>query len=140
MSVTAMRVLLLGEPQDSERTKSAMFTSGSENMHIRYVKNEEEYILFGRDLMVIKHTISDLNDLKNNGSITESVYKERLKREWLDVVVATFVSSYGMNSVPRDVRIAVDDVREHLDLPMVRWPDFQFVVIVPTQEGLYFDM
>lgn len=135
MSPTALKVMLLGEPPDNERICSALFTSGSDYLSIRYVRNEEEYKVFARDLMLIKNVISDLNHAREVGFMDETIYRQELKTQWLGGCVATFIQSYGLQSVPKDVRLAIDNVMKELDIPMENpWPAFKFILLVPSED------
>lgn len=133
---TSVRCMLLGQRQNSERQKSAVFISGR-SYSIRYVKSEEEFNKFNDDINRIKNTIAALNELHQNGQITERTYRERLTSDWLDGCVASFISAYGLNSVPNDVRAAINDVVNGLEIPLqTPWPAFEYVLLVPSDSVL----
>eukprot|EP00984_Skeletonema_dohrnii_P034605 scaffold33605_cov106-Skeletonema_dohrnii-CCMP3373.AAC.1 len=133
---TSVRCMLLGQRQNSERQKSCLFISGR-SYSIRYVDSEEEFNKFTEDLNSIKNTIAALNELHQNGQMTERTYRERLTSDWLDGCVAWFISAYGLNSVPNDVRAAINDVMNGLEIPLqTPWPAFEYVLLVPNDSVL----
>lgn len=133
---TGVRCMLLGQRQNSERQKSAVFISGR-SYSIRYVESEEEFNKFTEDLNEIKNTIAALNEIHQNGQMTERTYRERLTSDWLDGCVASFISAYGLDSVPNDVRAAINDVINGLDIPLqTPWPAFEYVLLMPSESVL----
>jgi|SaaInl74LU_5_DNA_1037368.scaffolds.fasta_scaffold02008_5 hypothetical protein len=133
---TSVRCMLLGQRQNSERQKSCLFISGR-SYSIRYVDSEEEFNKFTEDLNSMKNTIAALNELHQNGQMTERTYRERLTSDWLDGCVASFISAYGLNSVPNDVRAAINDVMNGLEIPLqTPWPAFEYVLLLPNDSVL----
>ena len=89
----------------------------------------DEGLLFGVEYSSIKDAIAHMNDMKESGRITQGEYEGSLRREWIPTV-HTFVVSWGKNMVINDLRVALNDVEEALDIPRTTWPPLTLIPAV----------
>ena len=126
-----MKVMLLGEPFDGVNTVKVMFVVGDQ-ISVKYARSKREMIQFSSCMMAIKHTIEDINDEYNNGGLSEAMYREKLSSVWLNGCVAKFINQYGMKAVPLDIRNAVNNVEDGLNISAkTSWPAIEYEVLNP---------
>ena len=73
-------------------------------------------LIFGAEYGSIKESIAYMNVRKESGRINRGEYKESLRREWI-TIVQTFIDLWGVNMVINNLRIALNDVGEALEIP-----------------------
>ena len=89
----------------------------------------DERLLFGVEYSSIKDDIAHMNERKESRRITQGEYEESLCREWIPME-QTFIVSWGKNMVINDLRFALNDVEEALQMPRTRWPPFMMMPAV----------
>ena len=106
--------ILLGEDADERRAFVGAIQTGP-YVFIRFATDEDDFRRYHQHLDAVKNYISNLNKTYETGGLTEPEYRTSLEHRWLNVVVRAFVMEYGVNSVPIDVRNAVNNVAGHLN-------------------------
>ena len=102
------RLILLGEDRDERRTKGGTIQTGGYTF-VRFVENEEQFRQFCNRLDAVKDHIANLNASHRSREISDAEYHQQLESRWLNVSVRCFVRSYGLASVPLDVRRSIDE-------------------------------
>ena len=124
------RVVLLGDEPEGTRNKAGLLNSGGV-FSVKFFEDENEFHQFWYKLDDLKNKIAHLNGLHRGGALADDDYLTKVEDEWLNVSVRDFVSTYGLDSVPNDVRWAVDDVIGHLNTTVVAdiivdWPPVKY--------------
>eukprot|EP00986_Skeletonema_menzelii_P012112 scaffold6464_cov145-Skeletonema_menzelii.AAC.21 len=122
-------VKVLGRDRDEEYSRGGLLISGDE-YYVRFVKDGDEFQKFWWRLDAIKENIAATNREMHSGQLSDKEYRQKLEDVWLNVCVRSFVLSYGVESVPFDVRVAIDDVIMSLDTKVVEdiigeWPQMK---------------
>ena len=83
----------------------------------------EEWTVYLKDIDDIKNTIREINEKHNDNTEREQVaaYEQEMKDVWVTLVRA-FIAKYTLSMVPLDIRDAIDDVFEELELETHEWP------------------
>ena len=77
-----------------------------------------------------KKKISDIRDEVGVSAFTDHLFKDRLRREWIPAT-DLFIERWGKELVPHDLRSAIHNVRENLELTTVQWP----AMLLLTENG-----
>jgi hypothetical protein len=84
-------------------------------------KNEQSSLEWMRDVETLKGTIAGIfKDVEERGGEILQSDNERLER-WVDRVKTWFVGRWTKAYVPGDVRHALNDVEENLNLSVTQW-------------------
>ena len=86
-------------------------------------------LIFGAEYGSIKESIAYMNKMQESGWITQEEYEESLRQEWIPMV-QTFIVSWGKTMVINDLRVALNDTEEALQMPRTRWPPFMMMPAV----------
>jgi len=135
MNSAPVQAMLLGQPSDDVRKEKGLIYSGG--LSVRYFINSDEFVKFAADVENVKNTIASINSMHGEGTLSNVDYRDRVEHDWLDGCVASFLQEYGLNSVPIDIRNAIDDVCNGLELPITTpWPRFQYESVTPNVDVL----
>ena len=97
--------------------------------HVAHFKDESERQEFLSEYMRIKNTIASF-DRSNQRN-----FEKRLMDEWLPLCAA-FISRWGKESVPKDLRHSIRDVQQGLCIsPLMEFPEYHLYKFV-KKEGV----
>lgn len=122
------KLTLLGPPQSEIRNIRKMFFFGGDKIYVKFVEHLSDFETFFEQMQNVRAVIRDLSHLWGGRQISVEEYMERTRREWLHGVVRSFVSKYGENSVPEDIRVTIGKAADALGEEVVYdWPEFEYV-------------
>ena len=108
-------------------------TVGTEAICVRFT-DATECRRFHKDYMAVKHRIAIINDLYENRAFSVVEYHRRLKDQWIEAT-DRFIQRWGVDLVFPDVRYAIDDVKENLNIPTIQWPGGSFERVTVPSDG-----
>lgn len=100
------------------------------DIHLIAFIDHEEFCNYRSDLRRITDLVAHLNDQKENMSMSDKIYKQRVINEWIPLV-HDFVRIWGETRVTIDVQDAYNDFCNHVnyDGPHQQWSDRDRIMI-----------
>ena len=113
-----------GESRKNDPTYSynTLLGTSSTDYGLLQFSSAEEAGQFLKSMSSLKGYIGDHGKQYRSGAMTLKQWREFLRKKWIPVT-DLFIQKWGKHMVPIDIRSAIDDVRSHIDLPPIVWPD-----------------
>lgn len=108
----------------------ALFVFGS-HFHIANFRSTEEMSAYTTQVMDIRSAMASLNQDRVDGRIEDGVYGQRLKDEWIPLVDG-FITWWGEEFVPGDIRFSVNNIEENLGIQPRMWPELVPCTTLPA--------
>ena len=97
-------------------SNSSLLHTYGQGIVMAQFSTDEEARAWSQGILPIKGRIESIN-----ASYEGAAHRGALSNVWIPMT-ADFISTYGLELVPVDIRAAIDDVRKHLDMATLAWP------------------
>jgi hypothetical protein len=133
-----LNAVYLGTPDTLDSSqfplRRAVF-HGHEVVLIGHFRDEHDYERWLRRAEEIRLVSARLRDLKEEGDITYDEYERRLRDDWLSFI-DLFITDFGKEMMPQDIRWAVHNIQANMNIDLVSFPPFLPCNITPTLRGI----